>query len=207
MGQGDLIYYQADFIIGGKMVFDWVTYNEIEEVVPYSTSGQAQCAPRCGPFYLMPADTGSKTPNSKLGIQVSTLADSFFPTFFFIEHRTSSTFRNAVLIHWSENRGYWYSNSVLTDCTPGTSSWTDAGCTAGSSIVLDVGTPSDSKEITVEVGALTTSGSFPVTIITEAPPTLVPVPEPTLAPTLSPQPTIWCQDFTLEMSDSYGDGW
>ena len=118
--------------------------------------------------------------------------------FYFVEHRTSSTGGSAALITWSDvnagGRTGYYGNTVLADCTPLTSSWTDAGCSAGQSIVLDVGTEATAgdRQITVSV-AVGTGGALAVTVVAST----------TLAPTVSPAPSL---NTLAPTTDTCGSG-
>ena len=139
--------------IQGKSVFDWVSDAEMPEVVPFDESG-GLCRP-CGPYYLSPTDATTKPASgATMGLAIATAAAT--NRYFFVEHRSSSTSGNAALITWSDVRsggrtGIW-ENSVLVDCTPDTTSFFDAGCVPGMSIVLDAGTSvENSYEITLTV--------------------------------------------------------
>jgi hypothetical protein len=53
MGNGNLENYQVDFLLEGKMVFDWLdsstsSSSSVTEVVPYNGNKKGQCSP-CGP--------------------------------------------------------------------------------------------------------------------------------------------------------------
>jgi hypothetical protein len=120
--------------------------------------------------------------------------------FFFIEHRTSSTGGSAALITWSDvssgGRTGYFGNSVLADCTPATSSWADAGCAAGQSLTLDVGTEATvgEREVTLSVAA-GAGGTLAVTLSAGA----------TLGPTHSPAPTASSPAPTLDTCGSGND--
>jgi len=154
MGQGDFMDFQADFVIEGKAVFDWVSDAEMAEVTPFDSNGVGLCKP-CGPFFLSPTDATTKPASgATMGLSIVTATAN---RYYFVEHRTSSTGYpssvNAALITWADIRpqtgwdgetGIW-ENSVLADCTPETSDWVDAGCVPGASIVLDIGTSAENS--------------------------------------------------------------
>ena len=111
MGQGEFLHSRADFVIGGKAVFDWVRSDEMEKVDPFTTT----CNP-CGPFYLSPADVSTK-PESGATMAIS-IQTGTQDRFYFIEYRSSLP--RAALITWSDvdltaaSTGVW-DNSVGLD--------------------------------------------------------------------------------------------
>ena len=202
MGAGNIDKVQADFMIPSKVTFDWAPTSVLREVVPFSSTGAALCGkPSCGPFFLTATDTGSTSPTGAVyGFQIATAVND---RFYYVEHRTGTTQGNAALISWSDveptsGRTGIVENTVLTDCTPGTSDWKDAGCKPGSSIVLDVGTASRSQRVIIVVGAVS-SGLLQVDVSTDlsfrgiasapTPKPTSPPPPPTQAPVMPEPPT------------------
>jgi len=171
----------------------WQLAYQVVAVFPFSGSG---CAIKCGPYLLQPTDSGTKSSSALVGVQIVTSVSN---RFFFVEHRTASRNGAAALISWSDttNTGGTgtYGNSVLTDCSPGTTSWVDAGCRPGQRIILDIGTSSASRRIVIAISEQ--SGALRVEISTNlaftgtpvpAPPTPVP-PTPTPPTPVPPTPT------------------
>ena len=196
MGNGDLMDHKVDFVIEGKSVFDWMDHDDaIVETVAYTADGAPACvgATPCGPYYIYPTDLGSYPSGAKLGVQIGTGTSDVY---FFVEHRTDSTLGTAALITWSKIDNYGmtgrYGNTVLVDCTPGTTSFFDAGCAPGTSIDLDIGTASTPLVFTVQVGQLSGDGTLPVSISSSS----------TSAPTYSPAPSPMPTEATCT-----ADGW
>ena len=92
-------------------------------------------------------------------------------------------------------------DSILTDCTPETPSWDDAGCTLGSSIILDTGSaatsvlePAAPVKMRVNISKALESGRLRVTITrlstasTAPRPSFKPTPRPSPPPSPSPPP-------------------
>ena len=138
-------------------MFDWISDAEMIDVIPYDTDGECQA---CGLYYLSPTDATTKPASgATLGISVATATTN---RYYFIEHRTASTSGNAALITWADINLYGgetgiYGNSVLTDCTPDTTTWFDAGCAPGMSIQLSTGSGADDAQLVtvsiLQVGA------------------------------------------------------
>ena len=193
MGRGEFdgaFGKQVDIVIEGKSVFDWMDHDAtIEEVDAFSVVGAALCtdATPCGPFFIYPTDLGSFPADAKLGVQIRTNTGSS-NTYYFVEHRTSSTLGNKALITWSkvtsDGMTGIYGNSVLVDCTPETSSVVDAGCAPGTSIVLDVGPQDSPMPFTVEVGLVQENGTLPIYISANVP-TSVPTMPPSSVDTVT----------------------
>ena len=184
MGNGDLEESKGDFVAAGKYIFDWIDASHIVEIEPFGGRGDSQCSP-CGPYNLARTDAAESTGPPTEGPVALMIHTGTTDRYFWVEHRYTSTGGNAALVTWSdiEPDSHFtggYGNSVLTDCTPGTSSWTDAGCAPGSEIFLDVGTLRVSQEIILEVGEYDSStGLLPVSVHSDF----------TSAPTLTPRPT------------------
>ena len=48
-----------------RYVFDWLAASEVKEVDPFSSGSgysdaRGNCNPSCGPYFLLPVDTGTK---------------------------------------------------------------------------------------------------------------------------------------------------
>mmetsp|Transcript_28210 Transcript_28210/g.36471 ORF Transcript_28210/g.36471 Transcript_28210/m.36471 type:complete len:618 (+) Transcript_28210:151-2004(+) len=200
-----------DVVIQGKIVFDWLAVSQVSTVTPFSSTGASNCLPSCGPYMIRPTDK-SKSSTSKLALQIST---SRANRYYFVEHRTITTGRSVAIITWADisnsGRTGIYSNSVLADCTPSTSSFRDAGCVPGKSIVLDVGTASASRRIIVVVGAVDSAGAIRIEISnnlgfsgtspTPTPPTPTP---PTPTPPTPTPPTNELVDTSVKKCDELG---
>jgi hypothetical protein len=98
MGVGRLANVRADYLLPGKMTFDWITDASIVAVTPFSSTGAGLCNPRCGPYTIYATDSGAKTSGTFLGLQIATATPNLY---FFVEHRVSSTAGHAALISWS----------------------------------------------------------------------------------------------------------
>jgi hypothetical protein len=172
MGNGDLEYFQADFMLPLKLVFDWVGDRDIWRATPFDEVGVGGCDSGCGPLKIGPGDSGSRTEGVRIGVQIATATPG---RFYFVEHRTSSTFGSAALVSWTDLSGKGSGGTgmagftYLADCTPLTPDWGDAGCLPGSHLVLDVGNPGFSMKLLLLFGSLLSDdGSLEVTLSTSA---------------------------------------
>ena len=137
--------------------------------------------------------------------------------YFVMEHRQTSNHNSILLIHWTDISGlkfipenpvpptgvYGYAEmppitriptwvfgpTVLTDCSPKTSSWDDAGCTLNQSIKLDTGKEALPKIVEVTVHPVLENDLLKVTLSPLPPP---PPPSPSRRraspPSLNPPP-------------------
>ena len=192
MGMGPIA--NADFMVEGKVVFDWV-YAKGGDVI--KVDAPAACSPYCGPWNLAAVDNGSLSSGANVGVQIATSTPG---RYVFVEHRTKSTGGHKALVSWSDvesggNTGV-YGNSVLADCSPDTSSWTDAGCGLGKWITMDLSTSSteSTNGVTIYVNSqLNADGTLGVYMGKN---TYLPSPD-----------EAGCVQATVTLSDSWGDGW
>ena len=131
--------------------------------------------------------------------------DRYHDRYFVFEHRlnnshdTGST-TSVLLLHWTDmqsgnhkfgvyghikmikSTGTWghvYGPTYMTDCTPETPSWDDAGCGLGQNIELDTGHEGASMKMRVDIHPALESEKLKVTLSRVAPlPPLSPIPLP-----------------------------
>ena len=132
--------------------------------------------------------------------------------YYVLEHRRLKSNNSILLIHWTDVGGtaethprgvyaygllplirgpragppaWVYGPTGLTDCTPLTTSWNDAGCSLGDNITLDTGNEAASMHMHVKVHPALESGLLKVTLSRVPPP---PLPSPSPSPS-SPSPS------------------
>ena len=199
MGSGGLSSDEisSQYLIEGKIVFDWLDDSYIAEIEPYDDLNNSLCTP-CGPYYLQPTDDGTLDDDgSVVGIQIAAQGTNIY---LFIEYR--SAFGGALLT-WSKFRATngdtgTYGNSVLVDATSDTDDLDDAIMYAGQSFVADFGTENNAgvRWVTIDVSSDAATGYLKVEIVSSdtSMPSSSPAPStemPTVAPSVEP-----CGDFS-----------
>ena len=134
--------------------------------------------------------------------------------YYVLEHRRLKSNNSILLIHWTDVGGtaethprgvyaygllplirgpragppaWVYGPTGLTDCTPLTASWDDAGCSLGDNITLDTGNEAASMHMHVKVHPALESGLLKVTL-SRVPPPPLPSPSPSPSSPLPSQP-------------------
>ena len=182
MGSGDLSSddISAQYLIEGKIVFDWLDDSYIQEVEPYDDDGTGLCSP-CGPYFLQPTDDGTLDDDgSVVGIQIAAQGTNIY---LFVEYREA--FGGAVLT-WSDfaltNGGTGnYGSTLLVDTTSDTDAIDDALLYAGQSFMADFGTDDTPgvRMVNIYVSSDDATGYLKVEIVSSS----------TMMPTSSPAPT------------------
>ena len=158
-------------------------------------SDYPSCNPSCE-FLLQRSDAATLDASTSAVILLQTThSSSNGNRYFVMEHRYDPP---VLLIHWTDMRlrpgmpqVLGYGNTVLTDCTPKTASWWDAGCALGKTIILDTGDVSEPVKVWVSVASALEGGKLKVTVspnhpLFQAPP---PPPSPLQSPSPSPPPS------------------
>jgi len=142
------------YLIEGKAVYDWLDDTANFAVVDPFQSG---CNP-CGPFNLYVTDSGPTRPptGTILGIRIATYTAN---RFYFIEHHSVITRGNAAIVTWgdiqSSGRTGSYGQTILLDCKPATTTYSDAPCLPGTSFKVNVGAKDTaSREMILTFGAV-----------------------------------------------------
>ncbi|KAJ8602965.1 hypothetical protein CTAYLR_001573 [Chrysophaeum taylorii] len=142
--------YSAQFLVEGKIIFDWVGVCNVQVVAPFDDdTGASLCNP-CGPYHLQATDDGTLDPAIPVAIQVET---STRDRYLFVEYRESS---GGAVLTWSDvyltayGTGA-YGNTVIADTTPETESLGDAVLVPGRSYEVDLGLESIQGERLVSV--------------------------------------------------------
>ena len=219
------------FTMDAKIVFNWVDrvkHPTLVRTIDWdpSMSGYPSCSLTCT-FLLQRSDAATLNASAPavIFLQAKHLSlDGGGDRYFVMEHRYVLTPRRfgasrdansnpnvpVLTVHLRDIdptggslpfRSHPLGHSILTDCTPETPSWDDAGCTLGSSIILDTGSaatsvlePAAPVKMRVNISKALESGRLRVTITrlstasTAPRPSFKPTPRPSPPPSPSPSP-------------------
>ena len=172
----------------------------------HATDRHMGCDPNCT-FWLQRSDapTLDKTATAVVILQTTHSSRNGDHRYYVFEHRLNNSYDTGstapvLQIHWTDmnprihkfgvyghllkapiagNWAHLYGPTYLTDCTPETPSWDDAGCGLGQNIELDTGHEGASMKMRVDIHSALESEKLKVTLSRVAPlPPLSPSPLP-----------------------------
>ncbi|KAH8068673.1 tRNA-Phe hydroxylase [Aureococcus anophagefferens] len=134
------------FTVEGKLIFDWLTNRYVDYVEPYDASETPLCNPCVS--VIQATDAGTLAPDDPVVVQISTATEDLY---LFVEYRSQYSGALMTYSSYSSNSGMTgnFGNSRVVDCEPSTDLLTDAMCTSGENMQLDVGDEATSRPISV----------------------------------------------------------
>ncbi|KAH8066731.1 tRNA-Phe hydroxylase [Aureococcus anophagefferens] len=134
--------------LGGKNA--WYSATTTGSSTSTTSGPRASETPLCNPCVsvIQATDSGTLAPDDPVAVQISTATEDLY---LFVEYRSQYSGALMTYSSYSSNSGMTgnFGNSRVVDCEPSTDLLTDAMCTSGENMQLDVGDEATSRPISV----------------------------------------------------------